>query len=302
MSDENVAQDYLQSFLARAQESLSAPSKVSGTFAKLRLDTGYMVYGLSSDSRFFDGGTSEKENGIAYDAASAYAKEHGAEGKVVFAIQLTTFGGTQYPTPKMYNTDDGNITRVVMNFSSQHPVTQEWDNPGVAWQQMAKSFGEGIVESGMIGKEFWGHVASVPHPYFDKDNELTHVKYVAQWDKDNDQPRLNDAGEVVPEFLNYVKAAFATKDELAEYAYGLGVTSDEADGSDVPAAVGAWKGSDKAWREAWPKVTVLLQRVAEAQSEGKPKPVVNKLYTELANDWALTSDEVNEYVAQLPPF
>lgn len=301
MSDENGTVDYLQSFLKRAQEALSAPAKVSGTFAKHRLDTGYMVYGLGSESRFFDGGTSERENSVAYDAASAYAKEHGAEGKVVFAIQLTTFGGTQYPVAKMYNTDDGNVSRVVMNFSSQHPITKQYDNPGVSWKQMATSFGEGRVESGMIGKEFWGHVGTTPHPYFDKENAETHVKYVAQWDNVNDQPRRNDNGEVVPEFLQYVKAAFATREELVDYAYGLGVTDDGSETtSNVPAAVGAWKGSDKAWQEAWPKVLVLLQKVAK--SDGKPKPVVAELYAELANDWALTEKEVDEYIAQLPPF
>ena len=297
MADETTSKSWLDSFLNEAKEQQEeGGNRVSGRYAQVSLNSGYYVYGAGEANQLFLGGGDEASNEQAHDESHAYASDLGFSKNIVLAIQVVTYGGTQYPEAKNYNTDDGNLTQMVMNFSSQNPDTKEWDNPGVSWKTLVESFSQEErdhpVRSSMMegtGK-FWAHVVSRPHPYFDVDNPDTHVKYVAQFDIDGDL-NLNDKDEAQPEYLVTIKAAFETREELITYAYGLGVEADDVATSNAPEPAVMWKDTPKEWVESWPSIRELLEKTASGA-----KPLRVKASDELANDWGVEVKEQPDLV------
>lgn len=298
MADETV-KSWLDKFLEQAEESVSS-DRVGGTLATVRLGSGFFVYG-TEENQFFEGGTSDKANDEAHTEAVAHATALGVAKNISFGMRVTVIGGTQYPDPKAYGSDDGNLSKTVLPFSSKNPAPAEgedtWENPGRPWKVLLESFeGDNPVTPEMMGGDFYAHVAYKQHPYFDIDNVDTHIRHVAQTDSDGEL-RLDDEGKAQPEYLIYIKAGFATREEMIEYAYGLGVEGGDVSDVDAPPPAEMWIGVE-GWADVWPDVRVALEKVASKPS----KPVLAKAKSSLEDNGVAESDfqALYEWMAENP--
>lgn len=130
--------------------------------------------------------------------------------------------------------------------------------------------GENALANDMFGVPVFAHVAAARHPEFDENDKATFTRDTVWWDKENNEPKVDDEGKVRPQYYEYLRAAFRTESELRDYAIANGVEVEAGTPSfkfDIPAG---WQLDAEVWDET------VSDLVNEIKANRSPRPVVLK--------------------------
>jgi hypothetical protein len=218
----------IDEFLAQAEKE--AERSVGGRFCEAELMPGVWAYasGLGWHGQFF----SALEHGSINNAVMAATAAGGSNPRQV--MRFTQFANTSL-TGKQFEKD---------KISYLHVGEFPWET----WLERSFS-GENKLDNKLYGRRIFVHVGGVRHPLFDEENNETWNDKTVWWDFNSNEPRLNDEGKVNAQYYDYVKAAFATKEELVEYMLANGVALEGVEPTKTYPVPEKWALGDEAWPE-----------------------------------------------------
>lgn len=291
MSEEFNPESFLEEFLELANER-TPTSGVGDEFLQVILEPGIEARPPEWDDRkvFWVGEDDEVSDVV--EQALAYLAEHGTpypnlRYKPVF--KLVRVENTQL------GAEPGKGWEWNLNaFDQKNPVTGTYStNP--EWEYFAASLRETIgKDTDFYRNPVWAHLSKRPHPWFDSENEVTHVKGIASTQRDGSL-YIADDGKTRPNYLTYIKAIFKTKEELLAYMEANGVeiwTGEEIHGFDPsivtrPTSHGWEDVSDEDWVAA-------RNQIIEHIKEAPNTPPAKKAYLAEFNGWA-SDEQLTDY-------